>query len=98
MKKHFLIQSIRRDKQKIDEDGWMQYTITPVANVLKVLDGWADEYAVSIEVCGVSGQETTVITVRGPRARVKNFPTALTTTNFYEFFSLREVDCPEIYL
>ncbi len=98
MKKHFLIKSIRRDQHNGDEEGWMEYTITPVASVLKVLNNWSDEYSVSIEVCGVKGQETVVITVRGPRARVKNFPTALTTTDFYECFSLREVEFPEIYL
>ena len=98
MKKHFLIKSIRRDQQNGDKEGWIQYTITPVANVLKVLNNWSDEYSVSIEVCGVNGQETAVITVRGSRARVKNFPTTLTTTNFYEYFSLREVEFPDIYL
>ena len=98
MKKHFLIKSIRRDRQSGDEEGWEKYTITPVANVLKVLNNWSDEYSVSIEVYGVNGQETAVITVCGPRARVKGFSTALTTTNFYEYFSLREVEFPEIYL
>lgn len=104
MKKYFLIKSIRRDKQDGDKDGWMQYTITPVALCLEKIINWADEYnkdekkTVSIEVYGVSGQETAVITVRGSRARVNSFPTALATTNFYEYFSLREVNSPDVYL
>jgi hypothetical protein len=53
---------------------------------------------ISFDVYGVKGQDTAVITLRGSRKRVKYFPTALLTTNFYEHFSLREVEFPEIYL
>lgn len=98
MKKYFLIKSIRRNQRDGDKEGWIQYDVTPVANVLKVLHSWSDEYSVSIEVYAVKGQETAVIIVRGPRAKVNKFPTALADTNFYEVFSLREVEFPDIYL
>ena len=98
MKKYFLIKSVQKNKRNGDNEGWIQYNITPVANVLKVLKSWSDDYSVSIEVYGVNGLETAVITVSGPRAKVKKFPTALAETNFYEAFSLREVAYPEIYL
>ena len=98
MKKHFLIKSIHRNQRKGDEEGWIQYEITPITNFLKVLNNWSNEYSVSIEVCGVKGQDTAVITVCGRRSKVKGFPAAIAETNFYEAFSLREVDCPEIYL
>ena len=98
MKKHFLIKSIHRDQRNGDEEGWIQYNITPVANFLKALHSWSDSYSVSIEVYGTKGLDTAVITVRGPRAKVKGFPTAMAETNFYEAFSLREVEYPDIYL
>ena len=98
MKKHFLIKSIRKNQRNGDEEGWIKYECTPVTNVLKVLKSWSQEYSVYIEVYGVKGLETAVITVRGQRAKVNKFPTALAETNFYEAFSLREVYCPEIYL
>jgi hypothetical protein len=104
MKKYFLIKSIQTNKQKADEEGWTQYTISPITNALKSLPKMIDEYnegekrKVSFEVCGVKGQETAVIMLRGSRARVKYFPTALTTNNFYEYFSLREVEFPDSYL
>ena len=98
MKKYFLIKSIQKNKRNGDDEGWIQYNITPVANVLKVLKSWSDDYFVSIEVYGVNGLETAVITVSGSRAKVKVFPTAIAETNFYEAFSLREVEFPEIYL
>lgn len=98
MKKHFLIKSIRRDQRRGDEEGWIQYEITPITNFLKVLSNLSQEHSVSIEVYGVKGPETAVITASGPRAKVKKFPTYLAETNFYEAFSLREVEYPDIYL
>lgn len=98
MKKHFLIKSIRKNKRSGDEEGWEKYDVTPVTNVLKVLHNWSEDYSVFIEVYGTNGMEIAVITVRGPRAKVKVFPTAIAETNFYEAFSLREVEIPEIYL
>lgn len=104
MTKHFLIKSIQRDRKASDREGWTDYTISPITNALKSLPKWIDEYNecskknISFEVYGVKGQETAVITLRGPRARVKGFPTALIDTNFYEYFSLREVEMPEVYV
>lgn len=104
MKKYFLIKSIRRNMCPSDEDGWIQYNITPITEVLKGLPKLVAEYneclkrTVMFEVCGVKGNETAVITLNGPRKRVKEFPTVLSTTNFYEHFSLREVEFPDIYL
>ncbi len=104
MKKYFLIKSIRTNKQKADEEGWTNYTISPITNALKSLPKMIDEYnkgekkKVFFEVYGVEGQETAVITLYGPRARVKYFPTALATNDFYEYFSLREVEFPENYV
>lgn len=104
MKKYFLIKSIQTNKQKADEEGWTKYTISPITNALKSLPKMIDEYnegekkKVSFEVYGVKGQDTAVITLYGARARVKYFPTALATNNFYELFSLREVEMPEIYV
>ena len=104
MKKYFLIKSIRTNLQKADEDGWTQYTITPITKALQNLPKMINEYnegakrIVSLEIYGVKGQDTAVITLRGPRKRVKDFPTALLTTNFYDHFSLKEVDYPEVYL
>lgn len=103
MTKHFLIESIRRDKQWVCEDEY-KYTITPITSAIKALPKCIDEYnegtkkSITLEVYGVKGQETAVITLRGPRARVKSFPTVLATTNFYEHFSLREIKFPDIYL
>lgn len=98
MKKHFLIKSIHKNRRNGDEEGWEKYDVAPIANVLKVLHNWSDDYSVSIEVCGTKGLETAVITVSGSRTKVKTFPTALAETNFYEAFSLREVEFPDIYL
>lgn len=104
MTKHFLIKSIRRDKCNTDKEGWLTYTITPVSIVLKALPKFVAEYnesqkkQITYEIYGVSGQETAVITLCGPRTRVKYFPTALADTNFYEYFSLREVTYPDIYV
>ena len=104
MTKHFLIKSIQRDRKASDREGWTDYTISPIINALKAFPKWVDEYnedekrIISFEVYGVKGQETAVITLRGPRARVKGFPTALIDTNFYEYFSLREVEYPDAYV
>lgn len=104
MKKYFLIKSIRRDQQPGDQDGWTQYTITPIIKALQALPNAIFEYnegqrkIVYVEVYGVKGQETAVIELSGPRKRVKGFPSALAATNFYEYFSLREVEFPDIYL
>lgn len=104
MKKYFLIKSIRRDEHASEREGCTNYTINPVTVALKALPNMIDEYNederkfITYEVYGVKEQDTAVITVRGPRARVKHFPTALATTNFYEYFSLREVEFPETYL
>lgn len=104
MKKHFLIKSIRRDEHASEREGWTNYSIKPVTAALQALPNMIDDYNkderkfITYEVYGVKGQETAVITVCGPRARVKHFPTALATTNFYEYFSLREVEYPETYL
>jgi hypothetical protein len=104
MTKHFLIKSIQRDRKASDRDGWTEYTISPVTNALKALPKWVDEYnenekkTISFEVYGVKGQGAAVITLRGPRARVKGFPTSLIDTNFYEYFSLREVGMPDAYV
>ena len=98
MKKHFLIKSIHKNRRNGDEEGWETYDVTPIANVLKVLHNWSDDYSVSIKVYGTKGLEAAIITVRGQRAKVNKFPTALAETNFYEAFSLREVEFPDIYL
>lgn len=104
MKKYFLIKSIQTNKSKADEEGWTKYTISPIINALKSFPKMIDEYnegekrKVSFEIYGVKGQETAVIILRGPRARVKYFPTALGSHDFYEYFSLREVEYPDIYL
>jgi hypothetical protein len=104
MTKYFLIKSIQRDRKASDREGWTDYTFSPINNVLKAFPKWVDEYnenekrIISFEVYGVKGQETAVITLRGPKARVKNFPTFLIDSNFYEYFSLREVEMPEIYV
>ena len=104
MKKYFLIKSIRTNMHKADEDGYTQYNITPITEALRGLSKMVDEYnegfkrSIDFEVYGVKGQETAVIVLRGSRKRVKDFPTVLLTTTFYEHFSLREVDYPEIYL
>lgn len=104
MTKHFLIKSIRRDKCNGDKESWINYTITPVATALKALPKFVADYnenqnkQIAYSVYGVKGQEEAVITISGPRARVKYFPTALADTNFYEYFSLREVEYPEIYI
>ena len=98
MKKHFLLKSSRRNQRDGDKKGWIEYDITPIANVLKVLHSWSDDYSVSIEVYGVKGPDTAVITLRGQREKVKGFPTAIAETNFYEAFSLKEVSCPNFYL
>ena len=104
MKKYFLIKSIRLNKHASEREDRVNYTIKPVTAALQALPNMIDEYnkdkrkLITYEVYGVKGQETAVITVRGPRVRVKCFPTALATTNFYEYFSLREVEFPEIYL
>ena len=104
MKKHFLIQSIKTNIRKADEDGYTQYNITPITAALRSLPKMVDEYndgskkTIEFEVYGVSGQDTAVITLRGPRKMINDFPTALLTTNFYDHFSLREEDSPDIYL
>lgn len=104
MKKHFLITSIRKDKCQGDEECWTKYTISPITNALRFLPKAVAEYnegekkLITYEVYGVKGQETAVITLSGTRARVKYFPTALATSNFYESFSLREVEFPDTYL
>ena len=104
MKKYFLIQSIRMNEHASEREGWTDYTIKPITGALKALPKMVDEYnegvkrTISIEVYGVNGQETAVITLRGPRARVQYFPTALAATNFYEYFSLREVEFPDTYV
>lgn len=104
MTKYFLIKSIRRDQQPDDQDGWTKYTITPVIKAIQSLPKMVFEYnegqrkVVYLEVYGVKGQETAVIELSGPRARVKGFPTVLAETNFYEHFSLREVEFPDIYV
>jgi hypothetical protein len=104
MKKYFLIKSIRRDQRPGDQDGWTTYTIMPVIKGLQILPKMVFEYnegqrkIVYLEVYGVKGQETAVIELSGPRGRVKGFPSALATTNFYEYFSLREVEFPDIYV
>lgn len=104
MKKHFAIQSIRRDARPSDREGWMDYTITPITVALQYLPKAVDEYnegekkLITYNVYGVNGKETAVITIRGPRTRVNGFTTALAETNFYEYFSLRETTYPEIYL
>jgi hypothetical protein len=104
MKKYFLIESIWRDQQPGDQDGWTKYTIMPVIKGLQSLPKMVFEYnegqrkIVYLEVYGVKGQETAVIELSGPRKRVKGFPSALAATNFYEYFSLREVEFPDIYL
>lgn len=104
MKKHFLITSIQRNKRPGDEEGWTKYAISPIINALKFLPKAVAEYneaekkLITYEVYGVKGEETAVITLRGSRARVEYFPTALATSDFYEFFSLREVELPDIYL
>lgn len=104
MKKYFLIKSIQRDQQPGDQDGWTKYTIMPVIKGLQSLPKIVFEYnegqrkIVYLEVYGVKGQETAVIELSGPRKRVKGFPSALAVTNFYDYFSLREVEFPDIYL
>lgn len=104
MTKYFLIKSIRRDQQPDDQDGWTKYTITPVIKAIQSLPKVVFEYnegqrkIVYLEVYGVKGQETAVIELSGPRKRVKGFPTVLAETNFYEHFSLREVEFPDIYV
>lgn len=104
MKKYFLIKSIQRNKQPSDQDGWIQYTITPIIKAIQCLPKMVFEYnegrrkIVYLEVYGVNGQETAVIKLSGPRGRVKAFPSALAATNFYEYFSLREVEFPDIYV
>ena len=104
MKKHFLIRSIQTNKHPGDAEGWTKYTMSPITNALKFLPKAVDEYnegekrRITYEVYGVNGQETAVITLRGPRARVNYFPTALATADFYESFSLREVEMPEVYV
>ena len=104
MKKYFLIQSIHRDERKGDEDGWVTYNITPIVKGLNGLSKMIDEYnegnkkTITLEVYGVKGEQTAVVLLRGPRARVEYFPTVLLTTNFYEYFSLREVTYPDIYV
>lgn len=104
MKKHFLIKSIQTDKHPGDAEGWTAYAFSPITNALKFLPKAVDEYnegekkLITYEVYGVKGQETAVITLRGARARVGCFPTALATSDFYESFSLREVEFPDIYL
>ena len=104
MKKYFLIKSIRRDQQPGDQDGWTKYTIMPVIKGLQNLPKMVFEYnegqrkIVYLEVYGVKGQETAVIELSGSRKRVKGFPSALAATNFYEYFSLREVKFPDIYV
>ena len=104
MKKYFLIRSIHTDKKPGGAEGWTKYTISPITNALKFLPEAVDAYnegekrRISYKVYGVKGQETAVITLRGPRTRVNYFPTALATANFYESFSLREVAYPDIYI
>lgn len=104
MKKYFLIKSIRRDQQPGDQDGWIRYNVTPVIKALQALPKVVFEYnegqrkIVYLEVYGVKGQEAAVIELSGQRKRVKGFPSALAATNFYEHFSLREVEFPDIYV
>jgi hypothetical protein len=104
MKKHFLIKSIHKNKRKGEAGGWIEYDIVPITKGIKTLLKMIGEYnegnekPVTLEIYGVKGDETAVITLCGPRARVKYFPTALADTNFYEYFSLCEVECPEIYI
>lgn len=104
MKKYFLINSIREDKRPGDQEGWTRYSFSPITNALSFLPKAIAEYnegekkLITYEVYGVKGQETAVITLYGPRARVKYFPTALVTSDFYEYFSLREVDIPDFYV
>ena len=104
MTKHFLIESIELGRKASDRDGWTDYTFSPITNALKFFPKWVDEYnkgekkTISFEVYGVKDQEAAVITLRGPRARVKGFPTILIDTNFYKYFSLREVEIPDVYV
>lgn len=104
MKKYFLITSIKTNKCRGNQEGWTTYTISPITNALRFLPKAVAEYnegekkLIAYEVYGVKGQETAVITLCGPRARVKYFPTALATSDFYESFSLREVAIPDIYV
>ena len=104
MKKYFLIKSIELNRRASEREGWSNYEIKPITVALKTLPKMIEDYnagakrIVDLKVYGVTGQETAVIMLRGPRARVKDFPTALATTNFYEYFSLREVEYPDIYV
>ena len=103
MKKHFLIESIRRNKRPAEKEGWVTWDYTSIIEVLKCLPAWIDEYnedkkknrKIRCEIFGVGGDETAVITLKGRKVDIAGFIFYLIKTNFYEKFSLKEEHYPE---
>ena len=98
MKKHFLIESIRRNRRPAEKEGWVTWDYTSIAEVLNKLPIWIDEYnkdkkknrTSRCEIRSVEDDETAVIALKGRRADISDFIFALIKTDIYESFSLKE--------
>ena len=103
MKKHFLIESIRRNKRPAEKEGWITWDYTSIVSALKNLSRWIDKYndckkkKICFEIYSVKGDETAIITLRGKRTEIAGFISYLIQTEFYENFSLKEDHYPDIH-
>ena len=102
MKKHFLIESIRRNKRPAEKEGWVTWDYTSITAVLNKLPIWIDEYnkdkkknrTISCEICSIEDDETTVIALKGRRTDISEFIFSLIKTDTYQEFSLKEKRYP----
>lgn len=98
MKKYFLIKSVQRNRRPAEEEGWVTWDYTSIAEVLNKLPIWIDEYnkdkkknrTIRCEIRSVEDDEAAVIALKGRRTDIAGFIFYLIKTDIYESFSLKE--------